>query len=99
MESHVQIQRHGSNLSVWGYDFVPGEVVTVTYTTNLAVPLKLTLCKATVDSVGYYSCGGTLSTSALRVGPLGDHTVTASGKHLVGKHKVADVATTVFTLT
>ncbi len=77
---------------VYGSDFVPGEKLTVTYATNVGTG-KITLCKTVADTVGNFSCSGTVK--AKKVGPLGDHIVAVTGKH----GKITDIATGIFTLT
>jgi hypothetical protein len=58
--------------------FVLGESVTVSYATRLASPATVTLCSGTADATtGAFSCTGTIPT--VSTGPLGMHTITATG--------------------
>jgi hypothetical protein len=77
---------------VYGSDFVPGEKLTITYATNVGTG-KVTLCRTVADTVGNFSCSG--SVKAKKVGPLGDHIVAVTGKH----GRITDIATAIFTLT
>jgi hypothetical protein len=62
-----------------GGPFEPGETVSVTYATRLVSPKLVTLCTATADFVtGGMSCSGSIPTDATH-GPLGKHSITASG--------------------
>jgi Fibronectin type III domain len=65
-------------VTVSGRGFAAGETVTVGYSTGLTSPKTVTICKATANSSGTYSCNGDIPTSA-KAGAQGDHTVTAKG--------------------
>jgi hypothetical protein len=81
-----------TGIYVYGSNFVPGEKLKVTYATNIGQG-KVTICKTLADTVGNFSCSGTVKPQS--VGPSGDHVVTASGR----SGKVTTTATGVFTLT
>jgi hypothetical protein len=73
----------------YGSNFVPGELLTVTYATKPT--LKVVLCKTVADSVGDFSCFGNVKAH----GPLGNHNVTVTGR----RGKIIDRASAIFTLT
>ena len=79
-------------VTVSGNGFAAGETVTVGYSTGLTSPKTVTICKATADSEGTYSCDGRIP-NASRAGANGTHTVSATGS--LSKIK----ATTTFDLT
>jgi hypothetical protein len=80
----------GTGVTVSGSHFAPNEKVSVTWTTNLATPSKLSLCKVTATASGDISCSPTIPT--VNPGPAGAHVLTATGA--TSKQR----ATTTFTL-
>jgi hypothetical protein len=72
--------------------FGRGENVSVTYATRVAATPSVTLCSGTADmNTGAFSCTGVIPTDS-PVGPLGKHTITATGASGL-------TAKTVYTLT
>jgi hypothetical protein len=69
----------GTNLSVSGGGFSPGEQVNVSYKTGLAAPnpAAVVICSSTVSPVGTYSCSGSIPST--NPGTTGVHHIQATG--------------------
>jgi alpha-tubulin suppressor-like RCC1 family protein len=67
----------GAPVTVSGSRFAPSESVKVYWLTKLASPSQILLCTATTTSAGALSCTATIPTT--NQGPLGAHTITATG--------------------
>jgi len=83
--------RPGTAVKVRGIDFLPGETVTVTYQTGLALPkpATVTICAATVKGGGAFTCAGKIP-GKTRAGAKGPHQIDATGS-------AGDFAAVVFT--
>lgn len=84
----------GTTVIVSGDSFWPNEHVTVSYTGRTRT---IVLCRITTSAFGQFGCGGPALPAG--AGPLGVHTVTATGHHGAAPHVVTDTATALFTVT
>ena len=81
----------GIPVTVSGNSFAPGEQVNVSYKTGLSNPRSVSVCSASADSGGTFSCNGNIPPSST-AGAKGAHTIAAKG---LTSH---DTATTMFRL-
>ena len=67
----------GTHVTITGSHLAPSESVSVVWLTKLASPTTLALCAPTTTVTGTFSCTATIPST--NVGPLGAHTIRATG--------------------